>query len=223
MLRCLLRVAEAIPPSGTAADWLSEAERARLAAMRAPRRRDQYLAGHWLARSLAARGFGGHAGDWHWQHPEGEPPRLTRSGWREPLRVSISHSGERIAVAVANGPVGLDLEYPQRPRDLDGLAAFVFTRGERERLAAQPAPERARAFYRYWALKEAEGKRCGKGLLPGRARRLQCEPAAAEQAEALTWQLPDGGMLAIAAWPGIVAVIGEQDWGAPTGWRLVEV
>src|SRR5258705_13744515 len=38
--------------------WLGDDERRRLSLMRSERRRDQFLAGHWLARELAAEHWG---------------------------------------------------------------------------------------------------------------------------------------------------------------------
>src|SRR5436190_6209883 len=94
--------------------WLSDSERARVAELRHAGRREHYLAGHWLARTLLARALGGDAAQWSLRERKSLPPDVPdRPHWR----VSISHSGEWIAAAVAEAPIGIDLE--SRPRTLD--------------------------------------------------------------------------------------------------------
>lgn len=186
-------------PAGDA--WLSPGERARLARMGSPVRRRQFLAGHWLARDLAAAALGGAPADWTWRSDDDARPRLARAGGGATW-ASISHCGGWIGAAVAPDAFGLDLEVPRRDRDLDALARFVLAPAERDALAALPAAGRATAFYRYWTLKEAEGKRAGQGVLPARARGLAARPAGDDEAEAWTWSLPGGGHASLAAWPG---------------------
>lgn len=189
----LLAAADAPGPPDDAG-WLTPAETERAQAMQSAARRAQFLAGHWQARRLAADAFGGEAGDWRWQAGQGAP-RLRHAGGRL-LHVSLSHSGDWLAVAVAESPVGVDVEHPRRERDWLALAGFALAREEADAIAA--AGDVAAAFHRYWTLKEAEGKRCGLGLLPGRSRSLVARPADATQAEAWLWELGGGLHLAIA-------------------------
>jgi 4'-phosphopantetheinyl transferase len=72
------------------------------------------------------------------------------------LAVSISHSGDRVLVALTGGPaVGVDVEQ-YAAIALDELAGQVLGAGE----AAATAPE----FFRYWTRKEAVVKATGDGL-----------------------------------------------------------
>ena len=74
------------------------------------------------------------------------------------LHLNLSHSGEWLAAAAADLPVGIDIER-LRPRAVAAQAARVFCPEEAERLAreADPLP----LFYRLWTLKEAACKAAG--------------------------------------------------------------
>jgi 4'-phosphopantetheinyl transferase len=222
---CLLRLATLDALTAEIGDtgerWLTAAERSRLQAIQAPLRRRQYLAGHWLARMLAAAAFGGEPGQWAFDIDADPRPRLSRAGivvW-----ASLSHSGDCVAAAVAEQPVGLDLEIPRRPRDLVALANYLFSPHEAVHVAAAPDDgARAGIFYTYWTLKEARGKRGGEGLQPSQARRVSAVSCEAGEADAMHWCLPSGGALALAAWPGVRVEVGGigQD-NAVTLWRYV--
>lgn len=198
--------------------WLTPAEAERAQAMQSAARRAQFLAGHWQARRLAADAFGGEAGDWHWQAGQGAP-RLRHAGGRL-LHVSLSHSGDWLAVAVAESPVGVDVEHPRRERDWLALAGFALAREEADAIAA--AGDVTAAFHRYWTLKEAEGKRCGLGLLPGRSRSLVARPAEPALAEAWQWDLGGGLHLAMAGAPaGSPQAEGLPAGRRPTAYRYL--
>lgn len=199
--------------------WLSPGEVTRLARMGSAIRRRQFLAGHWLARELAAAALGGAATDWAWRSDEDARPRLARADGTATW-ASVSHCGGWIGAAVAPRPFGLDLEVPRRTRDLAALADFVLAPAERDALAMLPDAARAAAFYRYWTLKEAEGKRAGYGVLPARARGIAAVPAEEGAAEAWTWVLPGDGHASLAAWPGACFRF-DGPLDGRRGWRYV--
>lgn len=213
-----LDVADALPTADTHG-WLSDDEAGRLQAMTSPVRRRSFLAGHWRARELA--------GEWLQvdarrialqRHADGRP-QVVVDGTPSAMSLSISHSGDWLAIALATMPVGIDVELPRRQRDLDALARFTFSPEEVERLRALPEPERAQAFHVTWTLKEARGKRLGEGLLPGRSRLVTASPGDADDADAMSWRLLDGA-LAIAIEPGSELVLqGMESLGNPTHWR----
>jgi 4'-phosphopantetheinyl transferase len=213
---CLLEVtllgASAAPDADEA--WLSPAERTRLLGIQAPLRRRQYLAGHWLARALAAQAFGGEPAQWRWDDQSGPRPQLLRGGIR--AWATLSHSGEHLAAAVAAQPIGLDLELPRRPRDVMALARYLFAPDEIARLLeVEEGPGRERLFYVFWALKEARGKRGGEGLQATQARRVSSRRSDTALADARVWPLGDTGALALAGWPGLQ----PQVRGLPEGVR----
>ncbi|MBQ7474471.1 MAG: lecithin retinol acyltransferase family protein [Clostridia bacterium] len=77
---------------------------------------------------------------------------------------SLSHTGRAVAVAVSNGPVGIDAEsVSDFDRKFGGekaekLRERFFTEKEKEKYAADPS-----SFLVCWTRKEAEFKRTGKG------------------------------------------------------------
>lgn len=224
---CLLRV-ESLADASTQAGvhgqaWCTPAEFERLRGFGADHRRRQYLAGHWLARRLAAERFGPEPTEWQWHTTATGAPFLHHPALGNPVAVSLSHSGEFIAAAVASRPIGLDVELPRRPRPLREMAAFAFSPEENAALAAVPEATFAEHFYALWSLKEAQGKRSGRGLLPGQARRITARPCPAAEAEALCWPLAGQGSLALAAWPGArVELQGLPAGTEPTTWRYVD-
>lgn len=222
---CLLEVTTlgAFAYPGADEGWLTPVEQTRLQTILAPLRQRQYLAGHWLVRVLAARSFGGEARQWRWDDQAGPRPQLLRDGVR--AWATLSHSGEHLAAAVAPQPIGLDLEWPHRRRDVMALARHMFAPDEVSRLHDIAAgPERERLFYLFWALKEARGKRGGEGLQATQARRVSARAGPAGAAEARVWPLGDTGALAVAGWPGLVIQAGGLPAGiVPAAWTYVAV
>jgi 4'-phosphopantetheinyl transferase len=92
-------------------------------------------------------------------------PTLARDA---PWDFSISHSGDLVVCAVADRPIGVDLEQVTARRDLLGIARECFHPGEVDDLAAllSAAGQQAAAvrFAAYWTLKEAHLKRQGGGV-----------------------------------------------------------
>lgn len=221
---CLLELTTLTARDWPEADgnWLVPAESQRLQAIQAPLRRRQYLAGHWLVRELAARLFGGAPEQWHWDDPAGPRPQLLRDGVR--AWATLSHSGEHLAAAVAPRPIGLDLEWPHRQRDVMALARHMFAPDEVARLAdTAESAGREQLFYILWALKEARGKRGGEGLQPTQARRVSANTCDPDTAEAWVWPLDADAALALAAWPGAGVRIQGSPMAAPEPWRYVPV
>ncbi len=88
--------------------------------------------------------------------------------------VSVSHSGERTAIAIAaHARVGVDLER-LRALPVKGLATRYFVTDEAEAITHAADDARLEIFFRLWTLKEAQGKLLGEGLAGG----------------ALSWRVP---------------------------------
>ena len=74
----------------------------------------------------------------------------------DPVHVSVSHSGEWVAVAVyPDAPVGVDVELI-RPIDTAGMAGLVLAPGEQA--------DSLEEFYTHWTRKESVVKATGDGL-----------------------------------------------------------
>ncbi len=206
--------------------WLTDSEHARLAGLSAPRRRAQFLAGRWVARLLLAAVHGGDpARDWPLSAEADQPPRVLRPGRYGALFMSISHSGGLVACTVALEPVGIDLEFASRERDIAGLAQEVCTPRERARLETLAAGAQQRHFLAIWTLKEAWFKRRHEGITPIRLAGLDTCPAQ-RPANAFVWQHGDATLAlvteagALLHWHRDVLGVGGSP-GAP--WRVAPV
>ncbi|MFI7586201.1 4'-phosphopantetheinyl transferase family protein [Spongisporangium articulatum] len=139
-----------------------------------------------------------------------------------PVEFNLSHSGERVVVALAPAgvPVGVDVE-TRRGVDWAGLRRQVFTDAEWARTGAHPDPDAERT--RTWARKEAAVKAVGHGLaMP--LRTVETRPLEGlRDAAGPVWSvdLPqgagrlDGTDVDLGGYPGAVAVAGD-----PPQWRL---
>jgi len=179
-------------------DWLTAVERARLAGMRGSHRRESFLAGHWLARRVAARWLELPVGRIALATLADGRPLLQLDGAPLPLSLSISHSGDWLALALGEVAVGVDVEVPKAGRDLDALTRFAFSAAEARMLRKLDGAEREAGFHALWTLKEAWAKRSGEGLRPRQARTIQPLRCDEGRAEARSWAF-HGGALALAA------------------------
>jgi 4'-phosphopantetheinyl transferase len=142
--------------SGLGLDWLGDAERERLSTMTAPRRRAQFITGHWLARQCLAARAGGRWQDYTLSAPEDGAPQVLAApaSAGDPEYFSLSHSGDWLACAVSPLPVGVDVECSDRARDFQALNDWMH-----EPAALRDAPggpqELQAWFYAQWTLKEA--------------------------------------------------------------------
>lgn len=146
---------------------LDEIERGRYANYRREVDKLRFLTGRTLIRTVASIRMGVEPEEvvldsscFDCGKPHGKP-RVVAEGAPE---VSISHSGDRVALAVTKGaPVGVDVE-EVRAAEVDDLANITFSAAEIDTFRAVPAAERRGAFFTYWARKEAVLKATGKGM-----------------------------------------------------------
>jgi 4'-phosphopantetheinyl transferase len=139
-------------------DLLVAAERERRSALRQPADQARFTVATALVRLAAGRRLGlpAHAVPIDRTCPDcGRPHGRPRLPGHD-LAVSISHSADRVLVALAGAPVGVDVEEISDRVDPDELASHVLAAGER----APTRPE----FFCYWTRKEAVVKATGDGL-----------------------------------------------------------
>lgn len=148
---------------------LDDADRRRLGTLRRRRDRERSAVAAVLARTLVADLAGTAPASIGLDRtcdgcgaPHGKP-RVT--GCEAPVELSISHSGDRVVVAVALGaPVGVDVEGGLRDATaLDAVDALLCP-AEARRLRALPAHARTAGLLTYWARKESVLKATGDGL-----------------------------------------------------------
>ncbi|HVV11699.1 4'-phosphopantetheinyl transferase family protein [Amycolatopsis sp.] len=163
MIECAVWWAEPLPNESRYLTFLDEPERGRHQAYRREIDQRRFLTGRVLAKTVLGDRLG--------RSPEtirfdatcadcGKPhgkPRLAGTEF------SISHSGDRIGLAVTSAPVGLDVETDTRRAD-DPLIEYALNETEREALTGLSAEEKVTAFFQYWTRKEALMKATGQGL-----------------------------------------------------------
>jgi 4'-phosphopantetheinyl transferase len=147
---------------------LSDSELERAARYRRETDRRRSLTGTWLLRTVAAAQLDmapetifidRRCPDC--EKPHGKPVIRTA---KMSLHVSISHSADKVAVALSTaGPLGVDVEEIPTTA-VDELARCALSPTERAVLQALPEEDRGAAFARVWVRKEAALKATGDGL-----------------------------------------------------------
>jgi 4'-phosphopantetheinyl transferase len=175
----------AAPP---ALQWLSAPEQARLAEITAPRRAAQFVAGRWLARELLAAVHGGQPAGWTLDARADHPPAVTG---HPDLHLSIAHSGDAVACALAGLPVGIDVEGIAPRRRLADLLRAITTPEELAALGDLDDLDDNLAR-EVWTLKEAWIKCAGGELFATMlGHGVRVRPAPAESANGWTWHDAD--------------------------------
>jgi 4'-phosphopantetheinyl transferase len=144
---------------------LDTEERARAERYRFEEDRHRSIVARGTVRRLLGRRLGRDPRDLRFvEGPQGKPALIGGE-----LEFNVSHSGDRVAIAIAEGgPIGVDIEVEQpRMTDLVVLARRYFSPGEALAVekAAEQAPDQAMPlFFTIWTAKEAVIKAVGGGL-----------------------------------------------------------
>lgn len=173
---------------------LSAEEAIRAAGITKPLRREQFIAGRMLLRQVLARALGGCPEDWVLDAVVGAPPRVKG---RPDLHLSVSHSGEWVAAALADRPLGIDIERLGARPNPQRFARWVCSPDEFERWTALDALAADDALIGHWTRKEAWLKCAGGEVLLTRMHRLQAESVSPEHAEGRTFRVGDAAMLSV--------------------------
>jgi 4'-phosphopantetheinyl transferase len=161
-----MRIEVAVVPVGAAEigglwEVLDAEERARADRYRVEDDRRRSIVARGTVRTLLGRRLGREPRDLGFvEGPQGKPALIGGE-----LEFNVSHSGDRVAIAIAEGgPVGIDIEVEQpRTTDLVVLARRYFS--PVEALAVENAADGAiPLFFTIWTAKEAVIKAVGGGL-----------------------------------------------------------
>lgn len=148
-------------------DTLDDRERGRFDAFRQDADKLRFLTGRVLARSAVARWLGTEPVAIRFEATCadcGKPHGRPRVIGHDDIALSLSHSGDRVGVAVTVGvPVGLDVETASG-RATEDLIDYALNDTERAAVAGLAPEDAAAAFFTYWARKEALMKATGRGL-----------------------------------------------------------
>ena len=163
---------------------LGESDRTLLAGMSHPNRRRQFVAGRALAQALICSL--GH------QATRPTPIETSAAGkpylplWPE-LHLSISHSGEWVACAIASVPIGLDIERIDARRSTGQLIEQVCSKEEQRSFQSLSCDRRDRLFAELWTLKEAWLKRQGVSLDISLMRAIRWKLVTAADGNCASW------------------------------------
>jgi 4'-phosphopantetheinyl transferase len=165
---CQIWWARPVAEHGALLALLDAGERGRWSRFHRDEDRARYLAAHALARIVLAGHLGASAAGLGFATVCGQcggtdhgKPQLRAAGG---IAFSLSHSGERVVLAVArDAAVGVDVERLNARRDVAGLIPAVLSAAEQHTIAV-PAAAGALALLRYWTRKEALLKATGHGL-----------------------------------------------------------
>jgi 4'-phosphopantetheinyl transferase len=147
-------------------------ERSRLDRFRIDEDKWTYAVSHAALRSLLGQLLGDHPQDVALPVSSKGKPRLCPARYGTApagsLHFNISHTRGMVAVAIADRPVGVDVERVRPLRDMRQLVATLMAPEALASFDEARAPcEKIRLFFRYWTLGEAFIKATGQGLDQG--------------------------------------------------------
>ncbi len=191
---------------------LAPAEAAAYAALRAGKRRRDWLLGRRAAKRLVQSSLSARSGQELpydaiaiLSHADGWPQVwLPPAATAAPLTLSISHSHDRAFCALVWGdrPLGCDLEFVE-PRS-PGFVADYFTAAEREQVTAAAPTTRPTLANAIWSGKEAALKAIRRGLAED-TRLVSCLPGGSANGEgwqplSYRWQEPARALPLLRGW-----------------------
>ena len=195
----MLRVAVARvpePPAGgevAQPGWFGESERRRWGQL-AARARPAFVASRALLRELLQAATGVPAPAWDVSAQAGSAPVARAApglGDVGAIHASLSHRLGWVAAAVADVPVGIDIEVerPARSEAAD-RAALMLSPDEIPAWQSLPADERDAALLARWAAKEAWFKASPPGAAPWDFRHVAARACGPVHANVRTWTAP---------------------------------
>ena len=195
MLRVAIAPTRDAPQAGDGAapGWMGDAERRRWIGLSAGAR-CEFAASRALLRTLLQEATGVSADAWDVSAEAGTAPvaRPARDGGSAGApRASLSHRLGWVAAAVADGPVGIDLECHRPARgDPAERAALVLSPAELPPWQALPPDDRESALLARWVAKEAWFKASPPATAPWDFRCIVARPCAAAHANVRVWEAP---------------------------------
>ena len=145
--------------------WLTESETIRYHRYFSDYHRKQFLLGRVLIRNILSKYAEIEPQDWKFEENRYGKPVIVSSQQAKPLFFNLSHSSERLVLAIAvHIGIGVDIEFCNKPRRVVKIADRYFSPSELEELLALPEADQLKRFYDLWTLKEAYIKARGLGL-----------------------------------------------------------
>jgi 4'-phosphopantetheinyl transferase len=142
---------------------LSADERLQWEKFRHDRDRDRYLITRVMAREILGDYLGIEPQALRFQRSStGKPEVESRLSARH-VQFNITHCEGLVALALAQGPVGIDAEPKNRQIELD-VARLILTSEEQSELQSWPVEHKRYRLLQYWTMKEALVKAMGVGF-----------------------------------------------------------
>ena len=141
---------------------LDDAERARAQRITSRDYRLQVVKARAALRVMLAQHTGVSPRSFQFDEQGWARPRLRSNPWG--LHFSVSHSADRIALAISTAPIGIDIERTDASCDWHAIADVCFHPIELRELAGMDAQAGREAFFDTWTRKEAYLKAIGTGL-----------------------------------------------------------
>ena len=158
--------ADVSPRAIAAADALLGAdERARAGRFVRTTDRARFVAAHAMQRIVLGGYLGVGPDRLEFERGDHSKPKLAGDPAACALAFNLSHSGNRVLVAVSGGEaVGVDIEELRADIDVPALARLVFSPAELGALLEQTGEAQRTLFFRTWVRKEAVLKAIGLGF-----------------------------------------------------------
>lgn len=186
MLRLAVRRISSMLHSETSdRSFLSEAEENRFCQIKLAHRRDQFFSGRLLARQLLCHQIGGAISDWSISAESGSKPIIVG---HSNLHISLSHSNDYLACALADHPIGIDLECENEKRATNDLIAFICNDTEQGLFHGLSEQQRQSQLIALWTIKEAWLKRHESDFDFSKLRRLAWRICSQNEADLVTWR-----------------------------------
>jgi phosphopantetheinyl transferase len=142
---------------------LSDEERHRAEAFGSDRDARRFIVSRAVLRSLLSGVIGIPASELKFlKGPNGKP--ALEPGICQPVHFSLSRSEELVLIGFAPRPLGVDVEWLDRPMDIEPLVDLTLSPREQKDLRRLDPIARREAFLQRWTLKEAYCKAIGTGL-----------------------------------------------------------
>ena len=144
---------------------LDDDERQRSGALQLASHRHRFIAAHGAVRVIVGRQLGLPPEQLSWRRGRHGKPELANG--RAGAHVSLSHSGELAALALAGRSVGVDIQQLPAELDVARMAARFYPPQEARHVTATSEPSaQVDRFIRLWTRKEACVKVAGGRLFP---------------------------------------------------------
>lgn len=139
---------------------LSDDENLRAARFVFEKDRNQFITAHGALRTILSTYLGAAPEKINFRRTSSRKPFITSP--HTSLKFNISHSENKILIAIANHEVGVDVEKIKKGFEYKDLVKTYFSAREQKAIVESKKPENT--FYKFWTRKEAFLKSSGVGI-----------------------------------------------------------